>query len=65
MNRIERQSRLEQADRELSRHVAELRNLAQLLHKQETADPAWIARELSRAAGLVESTRDYLREVKP
>ena len=65
MNKHERQSRLEQADRELSRHVAELRNLAQLLHKQETADPAWIARELSRAAGLVESTRDYLREVKP
>ena len=58
-------ARLAQADRELSRHVAELRNLARLLHKQETADPAWIARELSRTAGLVESTRDYLRELEP
>ena len=65
MNKHERQSRLQQADRELSRHAAELRNLAQLLHKQETADPAWVARELSRTAGLVESTRDYLREVTP
>lgn len=65
MNKAERQGRLQQVDRELSRQIAELRNLAQLLHKQETADPAWIARELSRTAGLVESTRDYLREVKP
>ena len=65
MNKAERQGRLQKVDRELSRQIAELRNLAQLLHKQETADPAWIARELSRTAGLVESTRDYLREVKP
>lgn len=59
MNKAERQGRLQQVDRELSRQVAELRNLA------EFAGRAWIARELSRTAGLVESTRDYLREVKP
>lgn len=64
MNKNERQSRLAQVDRELTRTLEDMRAVHDVLADYPVTDPRSLhADELARYARQLESTRDYLREV--
>lgn len=65
MNKQERQARLEQVDRELTRTLEDMRGVHDVLAEYPVTDPrSFHADELARYARQLESTRDYLREVE-